>query len=136
MREDRFCDVVALVGSGYEDDGLQLMIPTLLARELGLWPLPPAAREKVFDIAGGPLRVWVIRGAAKVQVLAEDSTSKIVTVDLVISPLADEPLISDILASELELVLEDIGRGLWRFRWDPEGRVRRSARREVVPLTT
>jgi len=128
-RGGRYVEAVALINSGYEADSPQLMIPIALARELGLWPPPPTAREEVFDTAGGPLRVWVVRNAARAQVLTKDASSKRVMVDLVISPLADEALISDVLASELELVLEDIGRGLWRFKWDPVGKLRMSERR-------
>ena len=36
------------------------------------------------------------------------------------------PLINDMLAEELELVVESFGRGLWRFRWEPAGRLRES----------
>ena len=129
-REDIVKDVVALVNSGYEADTPQLMIPIGLARELGLWPPPLDAREETFDTAGGPLRVWVVRNIATVQVVANGTTSGEVRVDLIISPLADEPLISDILAGELEIAVEDFARGLWRFRWEPKERVKVSERRQ------
>jgi hypothetical protein len=54
---------------------------------------------------------------------------KEVEVDIVISPTADEPLISDMLAEELEIAVESFGRGLWRFRW--EQRLRQSERRRL-----
>ena len=129
-REDIVKDVVALVNSGYEADTPQLMIPIGLARELGLWPPPFDAREETFDTACGPLRVWVVRNVATVQVVANGTTSGEVRVDLIISPLADEPLISDILAGELEIAVEDFARGLWRFRWEPKERVKVSERRQ------
>ena len=129
-REDIVKDVVALVNSGYEADTPQLMIPIGLARELELWPPPLDAREETFDTAGGPLRVWVVRNIATVQVVANGTTSGEVRVDLIISPLADEPLISDILAGELEIAVEDFARGLWRFRWEPKERVKVSERRQ------
>ena len=129
MREDRHLDVVALLNSGYEADSPQLMIPVDLARVLGLWPPPPLAREEVFETAGGPIRVWVIRNAAEVKVVAKDVESKIVRVDIVVSPLADEPLISDVLAGELELAVEDFAKGLWRFRWEPKEKVRESEKK-------
>ncbi len=50
-------DFVALVNSGYEADTPQLLIPTNLARELGLWPPPLGAAEAIFGTAGGPLKV-------------------------------------------------------------------------------
>jgi hypothetical protein len=40
------------------------MIPAVLAKEMGLWP-PPDAREELFDTAGGPVRVWILRSAAQ-----------------------------------------------------------------------
>ncbi len=129
MREDRRLDVVALLNSGYEADSPQLMIPVDLARVLGLWPPPPLAREEVFETAGGPIRVWVVRNAAEVKVIAGDAESKTVRVDVVVSPLADEPLISDVLAGELELAVEDFAKGLWRFRWEPKEKVRESEKK-------
>lgn len=123
-RDDMVSDVIALINSGYEADTPQLLIPTGLARDLGLWPPPLNAREDVFDTAGGPLRVWVLREAATAQIVAGDATSKEVRIDVVISPTADEPLISDMLAGELEIAVEDFAKGLWRFRWEPKERVR------------
>lgn len=130
-RGGRARDIVALVNSGYEADTPQLMVPTSLARELGLWPPPEEAREAVFETAGGPLRVWVIPQAATVQVVASDASSREVTVDIVVSPLADEPLISDMLAGDLEIAVEDFAKGLWRFRWEPRERLRESERRQT-----
>jgi len=129
-RGDRGLDVIALVNSGYEADTPQLMIPIEIARRLALWPPPPGAREDTFETAGGPLRVWVLRRAAKAQVVAGDASSKRVEVDIVISPLADEPLISDMLAGELEIAVEDFAKGLWRFRWEPKEILRPSEKRE------
>ena len=126
----RVLEAVALVNSGYEADTPQLMIPVELARKLNLWPPPPEAREDVFETAGGPLRVWILRRAARVRVVASDTSSREVDVDIVISPLADEPLISDILAGELEIAVEDFAKGLWRFRWEPKEKLRPSEKRE------
>jgi len=122
----RVREVVALVNSGYEADTPQLMIPARLARELGFWPPPPDAREEFFDTAGGPIRVWVVRRAARVSVAAEDAESAPVEADLVISHLADEPFISDVLAGKLGIAVEDFLEGLWRFRWEPKEKARKS----------
>ncbi|MGC9148187.1 MAG: hypothetical protein ACP5GI_01915 [Sulfolobales archaeon] len=43
--------------------------------------------------------------------------SKEVLVGTIVFPLADEALISDTLAEELETAVGSFGRGLWRFRW-------------------
>ncbi len=121
-------NVIALLNSGYEADSPQLMIPIDIAKSLGLWPPQQLAREAIFETAGGPLRVWIIPRVVITEVIC-DVKSKEVLTDIVISPLADEPLISDILASELEIAVEDFGRGLWRFRWEPKEVVRESAKR-------
>jgi len=120
-------EVRALVNTGYEADSPQLMIPISLARELGLWPPTRDAQEYVFDTAGGPVRVWYTPRALQVRVVAGTASSKPVTVDVVVSPYVEEPLISDVLASELEIVILDPGRGLWRFKWEPENTVHESA---------
>ncbi|MEM2962730.1 MAG: hypothetical protein QXY01_06940 [Candidatus Bathyarchaeia archaeon] len=120
--------MVALVNSGYEADTPQLLIPASLARELGLWPPPVGSVETFFNTAGGPLKVWIIPKAAGVRVLAEDSPSGEATIDLVVSPTVDEPLISDMLAGKLEIAVEDFAEGLWRFRWEPKEKVRESAK--------
>ncbi|OYT38103.1 MAG: hypothetical protein B6U89_06350 [Desulfurococcales archaeon ex4484_58] len=66
---------------------------------------------------------------AKVKVIANDIESKEVVTDIVVSPYADEPLISDLLAEELEIAVESFGRGLWRFRWEPKDKVRESEKK-------
>ncbi len=76
---------------------------------------------------GGPLKVWVVGGAAVVRALGGDVESKDVIVDMVISPLADEPLVSDRLAGALEIAVEDFAEGLWRFRWEPLSKLGRSS---------
>ncbi len=121
-------NVIALLNSGYEADSPQLMIPIDIAKSLGLWPPQQLAREAIFETAGGPLRVWIIPRVVITEVICDVKSREVLT-DIVISPLADEPLISDILASELEIAVEDFGRGLWRFRWEPKEVVRESAKR-------
>ncbi|MGB9631145.1 MAG: hypothetical protein ACP5KE_07495 [Candidatus Methanodesulfokora sp.] len=117
IRLDKEVDVIALLNSGYEAPTPQLLIPVDVARALGLWP-PEEAVEVTLDTAGGPLRAWYCKRRAKVKVIAEDAESKEVDADMIISPIADEALISDVLADELEIAVESFGRGLWRFRWE------------------
>jgi len=40
--------------------------------------------------------------------------------------MADEALLCDKMISELQIALEDVGKGLWRFRWEPKEKLRRS----------
>ncbi len=124
-RNDKVIDTSALANSGYEAETPQLLIPIKLAQLLNLWP-PKGESETVFETAGGPLRVWIVPKACKIKVITEDTESPEVIVDIVISPLADEVLLSDKLISELQIALEDVGRGIWRFRWEPKEKVRYS----------
>ena len=121
-------EAVALLNSGFEAPTPQLLIPISLARNLELWP-PENAYEIVLDTAGGPLRAWFYSRSAYVSVVCEDVKPREVEVDIVVSPIADEPLISDMLAEELEIAVESFGKGLWRFRW--EQRLRMSERKQV-----
>jgi hypothetical protein len=86
-----------------------------LLKSFRVWqPIPEF--ESTYETAGGPLKVWIYSKKCLVKVLAEDRESKGVLSDLVIPPIADEVLLSDKLIGELELALEDVAKGLWRFR--------------------
>lgn len=120
---------VALINSGYEAPSPQLLIPISVAKQLGLWP-PEGAFEVEFETAGGILRAWLYPRIGRVKVLYEGGESKEVNVDIVVSPIASEPLISDALAEELEIAVESFGKGFWRFRWEPKEVVRKSEKKE------
>jgi hypothetical protein len=126
---ERVTEEVALLNSGFEAPTPQLLIPISTAKALGLWPPTSESKELIVDTAGGPLRVWFYPRAAFVKVITSDAESREVLTDLLVSPLADEPLISDMLAEELEIVVESFGRGLWRFRSEAPGKLRPSERR-------
>lgn len=118
-------EAVALLNSGYEAPTPQLLIPIDLATRLGLWP-PENVSKVTLETAGGPLVAWLYPGVAKISVIAEGVTNKKVGADLIVSPLADEPLINDKLADELQIAVESFGRGLWRFTWEPKEKLRKS----------
>jgi len=122
---EKIVEAIALLNSGYEAPTPQLLIPINLATRLGLWP-PENASEVTLDTAGGPLRAWFYPMTAKIRVVAEGAHEKDVIADIVVSPLADEPLINDKLADELEIAVESFGKGLWRFTWEPKERLRKS----------
>jgi hypothetical protein len=65
-------------------------------------------------------------------VIAGEAVSREVSADVAISPVEDEVLIGDVLAGELELVIEDLGRGLWRFRGEPPEKLRETERPEIL----
>lgn len=116
----------ALANSGYESETPQVLLPIEAAEILNLWPPEKNLEETVFDTAGGPLRVWVASRAVKVKVVVEDIDMPFVEADAVISPIADEILLSDKMISELNIALEDPGRGYWRFTWEGKEVKRRS----------
>jgi len=126
IKGEKVIETSALANSGYETETPQLLIPIRLAQLLELWPPKDEAEESEFETAGGPLRVWIIPRACRVSVAVHDVKSPEVEADIVISPLADEVLLSDKMISELQIALEDVGRGLWRFRWEPKSKLRRS----------
>jgi len=126
VRDGKVIETSALANSGYETETPQLLIPIRLAQLLELWPPKGEVEESEFETAGGPLRVWIVPRACKVSVAICDAKSPEVEADIVISPLADEVLLSDKMISELQIALEDVGRGLWRFRWEPKDKLRRS----------
>ncbi len=108
----------ALANSGYESETPQVLLPIEAAEILNLWPPGKNLEETIFDTAGGPLRVWVASRAVRVKVVVEDVDTPFVEADAIISPIADEILLSDKMISELNIALEDPGRGYWRFTWE------------------
>lgn len=107
---ERSLSVVALLNSGYEAPSPQLLIPINLARQLGLWP-PENAFEVEYETAGGLLKAWLYPRVGRVCILYDGNSSKEVDVDIVVSPITTEPLISDALAEELEIAVESLVEG-------------------------
>ncbi len=120
-RSGREAVTAALVNSGFEAETPQLLVPRRLAAELGLWPPPDDAYLVEVGTAGGPVRNYLVPGAAEVLVEAGDRAVGPVRCDVMISALEYEVLISDRLGGELGIVILDL-RGKWRF--SDEDRVR------------
>jgi len=104
----------ALVNSGFEAETPQLLIPRRLALELSLWPPPDEAYLVEVGTAGGPVRNYLVPGAADVYVITDDRVVGPVRCDVMISNIEYEVLISDRLGGELGIVILDL-RGKWRF---------------------
>jgi len=113
----------AYVNSGYEADQPELLIPITLAEELGIWG---KATEEYARTPIGIGRIYVLCRKAKVEIVAEDRSSSPIDVCIVVSEYEREVLISDYLASELKIAVEDFREGLWRFRDEPLDMVRKS----------
>jgi len=69
------------------------------------------------------LTILVLELACSVKVVSNVESSEVIS-DLLISLLIDEINIGYKLMGELGVALEDIGRGLWGFRWEDRTKVR------------
>lgn len=117
-------EAVALVNSGYQAGTAELILPEELAQARGLWPAArPHAEEKEYRAASGDMRVFRLRGLARVQAVARDRESGWVDCDLVIQPGAHRVLMSAQLTEDLEVVLLKPASGVWKFA--DEGDTRR-----------
>jgi len=124
-------EVSSLLNTGYSGSSPEVMIPVKLAENLGLWPPISEAVESTYDTAGGPTRFYVVRSASLIQVVEEDRTSKEIAVDVAISPLEREVLLSDYVIGELGIIILNAYKGFWRFNDDPPEKVRFSERPEL-----
>ncbi len=89
-----------------------------------LHPPPPTATiERYRSLA--MVSVFRVPRSVEVTVIPEDREVGPVVATAVISKLIDEILISDMLASELKIAIEDPARGLWRFSDEPLDKLRR-----------
>jgi len=90
-------------------------LPVPLARQLSFYPPPPTASLIEVGTAGGPIRVFFLKDAVEVWVVASEREVGPRTADVIISATETEVLISDKLAEDLGIVLTAPGSGKWRF---------------------
>jgi hypothetical protein len=83
-------ETVALVNTGFETESPQLLIPLALARRLGLHPPPPTATIVELGTAGGPVRMFIVRDALEVWVVASDRSVGPRVADALISGVEEE----------------------------------------------
>lgn len=121
----------ALLNTGYTGASPEIIVPVRLAERLGLWPPPSNAVESMYDTAGGPARFYVIREAATLQIAEEDVPQRELVVDIVISPIEREILLSDYVIGELEIIILNAYKGIWKLQSDPPEKVRCSKRPEL-----
>jgi predicted aspartyl protease len=113
---DASLDLVALVNTGYETDVPEILVPVSVAEKLGIYPrLPDGTIIETYKTAAGLMKAYRI-GGASTALLIEGVEAREVGTYVVISEYADEPLISDQLASEFGIVVEDPAKGLWRLK--------------------
>ena len=109
--------VNSVLNAGFETEVPEMLAPARVAELLGFWPrLPEETVVKEFETPVGIAKMYYLADAIQVQAITEDRISKNIKCALVISELEREVLLSDMAISELEIVIEDAGRGLWRFK--------------------
>jgi len=121
----------ALLNTGYAGVSPEIIVPVRLAEKLGLWPPPSNAIESTYDTAGGPARFYAIREAATLQVVDEETFSRELVVDIVISPIEREILLSDYVIGELEIIILNAYKGTWKFQSDLPEKIRYSEKPEL-----
>ncbi len=110
-------ETIALLNSGYETLRPEILLPISIARELKLFPPPTTATIKEYTLAdGSTIHLIKIPRALKVSVTEDDRVVGPIEADVTISEGAEEPLISDKLASKLNIAVLDFGEGIWCFR--------------------
>ncbi len=72
----------------------------------------------------GPVRMFIVRDALEVWVVACDRSVGPRAADALISGVEEEALINDKLTEELGTVVVAAGSGKWRFIDDPDDRIR------------
>lgn len=125
-RSNSEAEVVALVNTGFETEKPQLLIPTPLAKQLGLWPPPPDAHLVELFTAGGPVRNYLISNALEISLVAGDRIRGPVICDAIISHIEEEVIINDKLGEELGIIIVGMGSGKWRLMDDPPEIIRYS----------
>ncbi|MCS7128429.1 MAG: hypothetical protein N3E36_05300 [Sulfolobales archaeon] len=119
-------EVAALVNSGFETEKPQLLIPTALARQLGLWPPPPSSYLVELGTAGGPVRNYLVPNALEIHLVVEDKVRGPVICDAILSHIEEEVIINDKLGEELGIMIIGLGSGRWRLIDEPQAVVRYS----------
>jgi hypothetical protein len=70
---------------------------------------------ETYKTAAGSMKAYRV-GGASTALLVEGTEAREVGTYVVVSEYADEPLMSDQLASEFGIVVEDPAKGLWRLK--------------------
>lgn len=115
----------ALLNSGFETDSPDVVVPVHVANELGLWP-PETGTIAMLETGGGEVSLPCYTSCGTLELVLPDRKPKVVNVNVIVNPYIDEVAISDYVASELELMLLDFKKGLWRLADDPPQTLRKS----------
>ena len=120
----------ALLNSGYESKAPEVTLPRKVADILGFSPLPENAKIITVRTSGGLVSEIFVPNAAELELLDEnDNVLRKITVDVSISDLENEILISDSGMDALNIEVISFSKGLWRLRG--ETKIRHSASPET-----
>ncbi len=128
--EGKTVEVSAIALSTSESKEPQIIIPVELAKALGIWPSDSVSEGRFIKV-DGEARVWKYPSTCRVRVVADDIETPAIDAELLISEDVSEVILNDKLVSELGIALEDVSRGLWRFRWESTDKIRRSVEPQV-----
>jgi hypothetical protein len=110
LEEESWIETSALINSGYEADKPEVVIPLALARSLNLSLSGATLEERATPIGSGELRY--LGEALELKVSCEERETKAYRVHVLVSEYEHEILISDYLAGELGIAVEDLREGL------------------------
>lgn len=119
-------DVVGIANSGFVGVEPEVLIPTSIARELGIHEL--GEPEPYTKITGDGREITLLRyrNAVRVYVVTEDRVEGPISSSALVLPGARYVLLNDKLLGKLKVVLIDFGEGIWCFRDELGKRERRS----------
>jgi len=121
-------ETAALVNTEFETEQPEILLPARLAEILGLYPPKSGSLLQEYSVVGGTTAVIKSPEKIHVQLLLEDEETTSVEAVTLISDREDEVLISDSLASELKISIEDAKERLWRLRDETLEKLRRSSK--------
>lgn len=104
-RGDMFLETAALINTGFETDGPDIVLPVKVAERLGLWPPPSNSIVAEYGTVAGDVILVKIDNSIEVQVVADDRRSRNVVCNALVSTREDEVLVSDYVADELEVAV-------------------------------
>mgnify|MGYP001101273899 CR=1 FL=1 len=114
-----------LINSGFEAEEPQLVVPLSLAEALGLTSAE-ASIEDFRTAGGGRASGYRVEKLTEVQLVLDDRSTVKASTYITVLPGESEAIMSDRLASELDITILDAWRGHWCLR-DELGTKQRSS---------
>jgi hypothetical protein len=119
-------ETVSVANAGFETEIPEILLPLPLALKLNLKEKLEVARREFYKAVGRYVEMLILPEELEVYVITQDKKSEVVNCSVIVSETEDEVVMSDNLISEVGLVIEDAGKGIWRFRTDPYDKKRES----------